>query len=470
MDKWSNYIVDNQGLVNDKWSQYEVNQNRNVGEIMTPSTFKSEEQKKSFESGKMLGGIGQFVGGLGGALALPIHPYIGAATGGTLGKLAGQLVTEQIKQGIDAIKNKDLAGLALAISPLFPLKIPKEKGESIVKETAKAGIIETITAPLGIALNFAGKGILKGLLGARVAERGFEVGFKRLLDPEFYKNRVPKMIAEKTSKFFNRLSKTTGEAIENLLQSPKYRVTKVLTSEIKDNVQRIIPEGSKYTSIYQYIDDIIPVTRPNIEKMVLKQETKNILAMGGKERKLHTLWLQRKKLDKLINSRSWGEEASDYLRRLRTTLNNPIKSAGDDIAKSFHRYQFVKEGEYDLGKKFMAVKSPEGEIYASPAESFAAEIMQTKKDDLVRRLKSLDNLANADDKIIDKFLDYAASEALDKKVGFGIFQEILVGILGGRKSIAKIGRFGQLPIVKVGEKMLGRAIPTITTDILSSKE
>lgn len=434
------------------------------GELMTPRTFKQEQWKRDMASGRQGANIGQFLGGIGGAAAFPVHPYVGAAAGGTLGRTAGRLYQKQIGSAIEAVKNKDLIGLATAMSPLFTvLKMKPEEKQALGQETVKTAITETAIAPVGVALNFAGKGVLKGLLGARTAERGFERGFKKILDPEFYKNRVPKMIAEKTSKFFNRLSTTTGQAIEKLLKSKKYNTASVLVKDLKDDVIGVMPEG--YTDVYKYIDDLIPATRPNIEKTVLKQETKKILSMGGAKRKIYTLWNQRKALDKLINSRNWGEEASDYLIKLRKILNDPIKSAGEDVSMAFNKYHFVKEGEYDLGKRFMAVRSPAGEIYASPAESFAADIMSTKKDDLIRRLKDLDSLANAPDKVIEDFLDYAASESLDKKVGFGIFQEMLVGMLGGRRSIARLGALGQQPLIKAGKTAIGRGVVTGISDI-----
>ncbi len=447
---------------------------KKTGEIMTPQTFKKEETARNFESGKTLGNVGQFVGGIGGGIAGGVvgHPYVGAAVGGTAGKLAGRLTTEQIKQAKESQGLPGIVASGLPLGPLgFPLTLAKmkpEEREKLGKETVKTAVVETVLAPLGVGLNYAGKGILRGLLGARVAERGFERGFGKILNPEFNQGRVPKTIAEKTSKFFNRLSNTTGKAIDDLLQSPDLKNSVTDVSTLKENVRGLMPEG--YTDISKYIDDILLPTVSNSERNLLKQEAKKVLSMGGTKRRVLTLWNQRKTLDKMINSKNWSEEGVSFLNSLRKILNDPIKKSDPRVAEAFTKYRFVKAGEYDLGKNFAAVKGPGDEIYASPAERFAAELMSTKKDDLMRRLKDLDKLANADDKIIDDFIDYAASEALDKKIGMGVFQEILVGMLGGRKSVARIGQFGQQPIIRALEKGVGRGTAVGISNLLDSEE
>ena len=44
------------------------------------------------------------------------------------------------------------------------------------------------------------------------------IKFKKILNKDFYQKRVPKMIAEKTSNFFNRLSQVTGREVEKILK------------------------------------------------------------------------------------------------------------------------------------------------------------------------------------------------------------------------------------------------------------
>jgi len=417
------------------------------------------------------------------------HPYIGSAAGGTVGRTIGALTHEQAKQ-VDVIVKKKRSGQRLSLKesavlylappfsyPFVISRMEPEKHKNLGKEIATTATVESITAPVGIGLNYAGKGVLRGLLGARVAERGFERGFKKILNPEFYKNRVPKMIAEKTSKFFNRLSNVTGKTVDTVVR--RYKDSIVWVTDLKTNIKSILPKGltiddleassgQKKLLIYatNLINNLgdIPEGKKITEKTMVKAITE------GRQISVPKLWETRKRLDKIINTYNWSEDSIDYLNKLRSILNKPLREAGDDIASAFNKYAFVKQGEYDLGKNFMAVRSPEGEIYATPAEKFAAELMSTKKDDLIRRLKDLDKLANSPDKVIDEFLDYAASEALDKKIGMGVFQETLVGILGGRKSIAWIGAFGQEPIVQITEKITGRLVPTLISNILSPQE
>lgn len=437
------------------------------GEIMTPETFAGEQRSRDAASGRVLGNVGQILGGLGGAAAGGIagHPYIGSAIGGTAGRLAGKLTAEQINQ----FKGKGIVESIAAGIPLGPLGYPltldqmsAEKGEKLGKETVKTAAVEGAIAPIGLGLNLAGKGILKGLLGARTAERGFERGFNKITDKDFFQNRVPKMIAEKTSQFFNRLSQTTGKEVDNLIKV-KYKDSSVFIGDLKNDINEIVPPETKYKTIYEYIDNL--ATKSNVEKDLIGNRTKAILSMGGTKRKISTIWEMRKNLDKLINSKSWSDDGLEYLRSLRKILNEPIKRSGEDIRTAFKKYQFVKEGEYDLGKKFMASRGPDNEIYASPVEGFASEIMSSKKDDLIRRLKALDSLNKADDKVIDEFLDYAAAESLDKNMGFGVFQEMLAGMLGGRRKVAEIGAAMQTPAAEGVKKSISRATPTTISDM-----
>jgi len=463
------------------------------GELMTLRTFKKEEKNKYIRSGRMAKDIGQFLGGIiGFGVGATIgHPYVGGAFGGTIGRTIANLSVEQAKQ-FEIIAKKRIAKQPLSLKesailylappfsyPFVIEQMTPQKHLNLGREILTTAVAETISAPMGIVLTYAGRGILKGLLTARVAERGFERGFKKILDPEFYKNRVPKMIAEKTSRFFNRLSNVTGKEVDIVVNSPVYKKMTVRVDNLKSEIKNILPKGliiedleasvgqkkllQRATKLITSLGEI-PEGKKITEKVMVKTMTEEI------EISVSNLWKKRKLLDKIMNTYNWSEDSIDYLNKLRSILNKPIREAGVDIASAFNKYAFVKQGEYDLGKNFMVAKGIGGEIYASPAEKFAAELMSTKKDDLIRRLKDLDRLTNADDKIIDEFLDYAASEALDKKIGFGVFQEMLVGMLGGRKTIAQMGAFGQKPIIKAGEKILGRTVPIGLTNILTPEK
>ena len=467
------------------------------GAIMTPQTMAREQRQRYLQSGRMAGDIGQTIGGLGGfALGGAVgHPYVGGAVGGTAGRGAGITLQEALRQIGQDVRGRDIGGLLqkggeimqgpARFIPQTIQRAPQEKRQQIFGETATAAGTEAIAGPIGAGLNFAGKGMLKGLLTARVAERGFERGFQKVLDPEFYQNRVPKMIAEKTSQFFNRLTDVTGKSVQRIINS-KYKNVSASTMGIKEEIANILPSGI-------VISDL--ATTSNAQKKMLAQITQEvmnidkstavILPKGKKitEALVRTqfaiprqkitypqLWELRKKIDKFINAYNWSDEAYSYLSKLRRTLNKPLATGGKDISKAFGSYAFVKEGEYDLGKNFIARKGPGGEIYASPAERFASEIMSSKKDDLIRRLQALDKLNHSQDKVIEDFLDYAASEALDKKIGFGVFQEALVGMLGGRKRIAQVGAVGQTPGFIGTRMMAGRGAPILGTRLFFPQE
>lgn len=407
-----------------------------IGEIMTPQTFKREQRLKVAPR------TGQFIGGLGGGImgGFVGHPYLGAIAGATLGRGIGKKIQE-------------------AFTP------EEEKPWEFLKEMGKAAAVETALAPVGWGLtktlSFLGRRILSSLLTPRVAERGFERGWRSILKPEYFKERVPQQIAKKTDQFFDKLTRTTGEQIEALLESPLYKKILVQVGNLKEEVKNLLPKGINVTDLS---------TSP-VEQKLLTQATEGITKMRGGVRSLPTLWKQRVKLDKLINSRSWSEDAYNYMNRLRAVLNNPIRNAGKEIAEAFDKYHFVKEAEYDLGKTFMGIKGPKGEIYSPKLESFLANLLGTTKDEQIRRLKDLDALLNTNDKVINELLDYATAESLQKEVmGMGLFQRLLTGLAGGRKALARMGYIAQHPATQATKKIIGRTIPVLTTESLSQEE
>lgn len=430
--------------------------------------------KKRKRPEEFLPTAGQFVGGLAGykvGLGLG-HPYIGGAVGGTLGRTIGRLQQEKVEQA-----QRSPMGFLTAFAPppygdimaLKSILAQPQKRKVIAKELGITAATEAVLAPVGAGLtrglSWTGRKVMQGLLGTRIAQRGAQRGWKRILDPEFWQRRVPFMIADKMDKFFSRLTNVTGKRVEKAIKVAD-KTVRILPKFLKEKVLAIIPRGTGYTNIYQYIDDL--ALKSNVERTLLKNETRKILMMGGKSRKVSTLWAQRRELDKLINSKAWGDDAVKYLNNLRAILNAPIKSSSDDVAKAFGKYQFVKEGEYDLGKNFIATRDPStGEIYSSQVETYATNILKTSRDDLIRRLKDLDKILGADDQIIEKFLDYAAAEGLERGIGIGILQEIFASILfGARKGLAYIGRTIQTPAVQWGKRVIGRTIPTAISETL----
>ena len=275
-----------------------------------------------------------------------------------------------------------------------------------------------------------------------------------MLNPEFYKGRVPKLVAKKMDTFFKRLTSVTGKATEKAVKANS--ITHDIT-DIKNNLRALLPASGNPA-------DLLELTASKAQRNLISEVTDEILKLKGNTRTTISLWNLRKKIDTAIFDKRWTDDALNYLYKLRNTLNQPIKSASADITESFGRYSLVKEAERDLGKNFQAITAPNGEIYARKTESFIGNLLSSKKDETLRLLKDLDELIDVDDRAIEKLLDVAASETLEEKFGLGIWQKILVGLLGGKKRIAEIGAAVQEPAVQFGKKLLGRFVPTGITE------
>ena len=406
-------------------------------------------------TGQIAGGLAGGIGG--GILGGPVGAATLSAVGGTIGRGLGEL--ERVAGGRKPIRET----IGAAFGPIgkgiaqFSTLNPEER-KAFGKEVLKTGAVEAAFVPLGFGASkvfkFVGRGIGKGLLGARVAARGFERSWKKILNPEFYKGRVPKLIAQKMNNFFSRLSDVTGKTVERVIKGKKRTID---ITEVKNSVRRLLPKSGNPA-------DLLELTASKSQKGLIKDITDEILTLRGNRRTVNSLWNLRKKIDKTIFSKRWTNDAQTYLHRVRETLNNPIKSSGDDVAEAFGRYSFVKQAESDLGKQFQTITGTNKEIYARKLESFISNVLSTNKDESIRLLKDLDDLLGVDDKIIEELLDLAASEAIEKKLGVGIYQETLVGMLGGRKLIAKIGAITQKPSLGLLKKATGRLLPTLTTE------
>ena len=419
-------------------------------------TAKTKEKELAPITGQVVGGLGGGV--LGGFLGGPKGAAALSAVGGTVGRGLGEL--ERVAGGRRPLREAIGTGFAGAIgkgiAQFSTLNIEERK--TFGKEVLKTGAIEAAFAPLGFGASkvfkFVGRGIGKGLLGARVAARGFERGWKRILNPEFYKGRVPKLIAQKMSTFFNRLTDVTGKTVSRVIKGKKGTID---ITEIKNNVRQLLPKGGDPA-------DLLELTASKSQKNLIKEITDEILTLRGNRRTVNSLWNLRRKIDKTIFSKRWTNDAQTYLHRVRESLNNPIKSSGDDVAEAFGRYSLVKEAESDLGSKFQAITGKNQEIYARKLESFISNLLSTNKDESIRLLRDLDDLLGVDDKIIEELLDLAASEAIEKKIGLGVFQETLIGMIGGRKTLAGIGAITQKPALGLLKATTGRLLPTLTTE------
>ena len=449
---------------------------------------------------RMMPSVGQFVGGLVGfgAGARRGKPYRGSAIGGIAGRGLGVLLGEQMSYAQEhPVKAGLELGPGVGLFRAYQRMTPGEQElfKSHMKTTAAT---EAVTAGGAYGVSRIGKvigrGATRGLLGERIAKRGEDRGWKELLKPEHFKERVPKKIAMKMNTFFDKLSDTTGKGVKAKIYSPKYKDKIISLADIKDNVRKILPRGmalddlnisdSEKRLLANQTQKILDIGDPKLEWLTIKQW----LRATNEERniKLPKLWRIRKELDSFITYKSWSDDAYQYLNKLRNLLNKPIRKAGSDIAKAFDRYAFVKQSEYDLGRKIMGTVGPGRpvfgagargkEIYSPKLESFVKNLLSTDKDELIRQLKALDSLNKADDKVIEQLLDYAAAEGLDKGIGFGPVSKMIMGLLGGRKRIAQVAGWMQRPAVSVGGKdipllpfrgLVGRGAVTKATDFLT---
>ena len=250
----------------------------------------------------MLPEIGQFAGGLVGGAAVPPHPFIGGAAGGTLGRAAGRQLQEQFEVSPQAAGAQVITPMIPGIAGLTPTQaLPEAAGFG---EIGKAAPIELAFAGLGATVQgvgkFLGRGLIKGLLGPKVAERGFNRGWKTLLDPKFYQDRVPATIASKADEFFKKVSDTAGASTKRAILANNKAVS---TRGLKDGVNALIPEGTPFRNITEYIDSFTDVPKNQLE--ILKREAKKVLAIGSKTRKVDELWEMRRGLDKVLFSRPW---------------------------------------------------------------------------------------------------------------------------------------------------------------------
>lgn len=391
---------------------------------------------------------GQVVGGVGGSIlgTLIGKPFAGGVAGGTLGRAGGvvqrDLINNFKKNPAETAKNLFLNSLTKGPVVGSIASLTGAQKKELGREFLKTAGIETVTGGLFKGASAGGQGVLKALLGPRVAERGLKVGFKQLLDPKFFQNRVAKDIAFKANKFFGKLNNVAGKAVEKSIKK---------ASAIFHSTDDIVAKGAEALKREgaESLDDLVTA---NVSKAQLKKakQVESMFKSLGNSDKISTfeLWKKRREMDDVFFNTRWEQGIERYLKNLRIASNEPIKSSSEDIAKSFGRYQFVKESEESLGKKFSATLVDD-EVFTPQTEQFVSNLLGTSKDETVRQLKKLDTFLGAEDRIVEDLLDTAAAETFDKNIELmGLFSRGLIGSVGGRKAIAGVGAAGQTPIVR----------------------
>lgn len=419
---------------------------------------------------RSLPGVGQFAGGIAGGLGTlattknPKLALAGEAAGGVGGRVFGRLAQRGIEQfGRDPMQTflSALSGPpGVAISTFKRLSPSERKG--LGKEALTTAGIEAIGVPLGAGIGKfvgnIGKGILGSLLGDRVAQRGAEVCFDKILKEEFFEGRIPKTIAKKAGQWFNKLLNVTGRGVKEAVNTPQMQKTFIPSSQIKQGVMGL--QGQLGT-----IDDFSDALVSKAQKKILKEMEQELLSLED-DIAIPALWEARKKLDKILFGKRFAPEAQDLLRGWRKILNDPIKKASPEVAESFAKYSFVRDQQENLGKQFEIDVSPRGETFATQPEKFASRLLKTTKDEQIRLLKELDSFLDVDDKIIDEFLNIAAAEEIEKPIQLlGLPSRILAGAFGGRRSVAGIAKGLQHPAIQAGRKFGGRGLITGATEL-----
>lgn len=433
------------------------------GEIKPPPTGAERVQSA-------LPGIGQFAGGLLGGGA-------GAVVGGPTGAAAGSALMGTFGRGLGLLGEKTAERVQRDPTSTFGFQAPfgpvgetlkdltKEEKGQMGKDVSKAAATEAFFAPIGLGIGNifggVGKNILGALLGDRVAERGAEVGFKNILKPEFFEGRLPKAIAKKAGGFFDKLLTVTGKGVKRAVNSSPAKDQVLSSQQIQ---QGLIEINKRLGSFDEFSDALVSKS----QKKILRNVTKELLDLDG-DVPIPEIWEARKRLDKVLFGKKFGPEAQEYLKSIRKLLNNPIKEASEEVAESFSKYSFVVDQQDDLGKHF-EISEFGGETFAPKVEKFAGGLLKTSNDEQMRLLRQLDDLLGADEKVIDDLLNVAAAEAIDKPIQLlGLPSRILAGALGGRRSVAGMGRFAQSPFTRGTGKALGRGLVTGTTELLQDE-
>ena len=138
---------------------------------------------------------GQIVGGVtGGAAGAAVgRPLLGETAGATLGRTLGTLEEfvqrrEEDMNPLEKVITSAIPRYARPVAAFAMMDLDRKK--ELGREMFYTGAWEGIASVAFGGAKELGKGALKGLLGRRVAERGINFGFGKILDPKFFKGRT----------------------------------------------------------------------------------------------------------------------------------------------------------------------------------------------------------------------------------------------------------------------------------------
>lgn len=304
------------------------------------------------------------------------------------------------------------------------------------------------------AISEAPSSVAKGTVRAlipyeRITERGLGPrGFRSMLKPEYYQERIPQDIMKKGVSFFDDARTLAGEEISNTINT-KYSNVYTDMKLIQNEARNILGKGISLKDL-----DISPA-----QYKLLQRETNKVLNIKGKPISISNLWETRKSLDKVIYDTgfSWKPDALRYLKKLRGILNKPIKSAGKDIEQSFNKYTDIENTFDKIGKSFEGIINRQtGEISSPDFATFINNLMSDSA-----RMPEIRNLLS---KVNPEFSETLFDLASAKKLGLplkdplqrGFWQAMLYPlqrVLHPKNVATVVSKFQRRPVsLKAGVK------------------
>lgn len=422
------------------------------GEIITPKTFGREQGR--IKRHQFIPSAFQFAGGVGGFLGggLVGHPYL-AYLGGIAGGTGGRMIGRGIQELIDIPARRKLA--AEGIVPV------ESRGKKALREFGTTLASETLAAPLGYGVSKIGQGLLRTFIPRTVAERGIKGGFKSLLQPEYYEEGLPKTFSNRLYEFFGKATNKFGQVIDDILDSPIYRKTKINLAGIKNTIKTSLQSLG-----IDSVQDIDKLDISSRDKGILMREMRNVLNMTKKNATPKNLWNTRRNLDKVIYGKSWKPEAQEVLDKLRMPLNSPLRGLGTDVAKAFDDYSVLmnKSDILNFADDMVRFKTT-GEVIPMPkSEQFIKTLMSPEKTGLRTLLSKIDpELAN-------EMFDISSAKVLGRQFIPSSPYQTLFGKFINPKVAAQFGGFFQRPSIQAIKGATGRLVPITATNLYTEEE
>lgn len=403
-----------------------------------------------------LGPIGQFAGSLGGAAigSRAGRPILGEFLGGSAGSITGESAEELLRTvrgqpnafTSQEARDKFLKDIAIGVGTEAAIGVPLQLGRQIFKNV--------------------GKNVGRAILGDEVFDRGLERGFKKIMDTADIPGDLSPNLTKRIKEFFPRLRSVAGSSVEKTIKDNNVSKS---TKPIKQTVANLLKETD--------IDDL---EISGAAKKDLKRAF-DIVKDLSDEDELLNIWKSRRKFDDIVYKRKIKDD--DTLRIIteaRNAFNAPLTKTSTEIRKAFRNYSGVIQSQEALGTSFSTrplVGGQEDEVVADKAESFARSLFSGNKEQIIKEIRNLETILDADDKVLEDLLDLAAAEKLTKsQAGGGVvdaFGRIAFATFGGKRAVASIGAGLQYPIgrgVRAGLAAGLSGIPAVSAASLKPRD